>query len=162
VGGASFWGAGAAALPWLGAGAVAVGGLAAMRASVDDAGYAGLTVNERLRKGRGGSMRDTYRKAFGYGQGGSLSDTGDGPGGENRQVTARLEGQAEVTGETTVKVEVTVNPSSELITANATAKASAAQMRGMLSANGPGSTGRSSPDAAAPSPRGNTGASGNW
>ncbi len=77
-------------------------------------------------------------------------------------MTARLEGSAVVVGETTVKVDVTVNPSSELINATASAQASAAQMRGMLNANGPGSTGRSSPDAAAPSLKGNTGVSGSW
>jgi hypothetical protein len=33
------------------------------------------------------------------------------------------------------------------------------EMRGILDANGPGSTGKSSPGAAAPSPKGNTGGS---
>lgn len=83
----------------------------------------------------------------------------DGSAGENnildlpsKPVTAELTGSAEVSGETTVKVEVEVKPSSELLNAIASAKNATAQMRGQLNANGPGSTGRSSPDAAAPSP----------
>jgi hypothetical protein len=121
------------------------------------------TSGERMRRQRGGSMRDLYRREWGYGGGDPANATDDGPGGDSRPVTAQLQGSAEVKGETTVKVEVTVNPSSELITAIATAKANNAQMKGMLNANGPGSTGPSSPDAAAPSPKGNTGgASGAW
>lgn len=105
-------------------------------------------------------MRDLYRREYGADP---ANATGDGPGGDSRPVTAELQGSAEVKGETTVKVEVTVSPSSELITANATANANNAQMRGMLNANGPGSVGRSSPDAAAPSLKRNTGgASGSW
>jgi len=164
AGGGALWGAGAAALPWLGGAAVAGASMATLRAAVDSAGYAGMTSGERMRKQRGGSsVREMLRRDWtGGSSGGSLSDTGDGPGGDSRPVTAKLEGSAEVSGETTVKVEVTVNPSSELINATASAKASAAQMKGILSANGPGSTGRSSPDAAAPALRGNTGAGGDW
>ncbi|MCG6204200.1 phage tail tape measure protein [Rhodopseudomonas sp. HC1] len=83
----------------------------------------------------------------------------DGRAGENnildlpsKSVTAELTGSAEVSGETTVKVEVEVKPSSELLNAIATAKNTTAQMRGQLNTNGPGSTGKSSPDAAAPAP----------
>jgi hypothetical protein len=165
AGGGALWGAGAAALPWLGGAAVAGASMATLRAAVDSEGYAGMTSGERMRKQRGGlSVREMLRRDWtGNGSGGgSLSDTGDGPGGDSRPVTAKLEGSAEVSGETTVKVEVTVNPSSELINATASAKASAAQMKGILNANGPGSTGRSSPDAAAPARRGNTGAGGDW
>ncbi|NEV79277.1 phage tail tape measure protein [Rhodopseudomonas sp. BR0C11] len=63
-------------------------------------------------------------------------------------VKAELTGSAEVKGETTVKVEVEVKPTPELIQAVASAKANAAKLSGMISANGAGSTGRSSPDAA--------------
>lgn len=81
----------------------------------------------------------------------------DGSAGENNildlpPVKAELTGSAEVSGETTVKVEVEVKPSGELLNAIATAKNTTAQMRGQLNSNGPGSTGRSSPDAAAPAP----------
>ncbi|PPQ42169.1 phage tail tape measure protein [Rhodopseudomonas palustris] len=70
---------------------------------------------------------------------------------------AELTGSAEVKGETTVKVEVELKPAPELVQAVASAKASAAKLQGMISANGAGSTGRSSPDAAP----GGKGASGN-
>jgi hypothetical protein len=144
------------------AGVLAAGAGAVLRKAVNDAGYEGTTSGERMRRQRGGSMRDVMRREWGYDTP-PANATGDGPTGDSRPVTAQLTGSAEVNGETTVKVEVTVNPSSELITANASAKATAAQMRGMLNANGPGSTGRSSPDAAAPSPKGNTGgSSGSW
>ncbi|AVT76640.1 hypothetical protein RPPS3_25770 [Rhodopseudomonas palustris] len=63
-------------------------------------------------------------------------------------VKAELTGSAEVKGETTVKVEVELKPAPELVQAVASAKASAAKLQGMISANGAGSTGRSSPDAA--------------
>ncbi len=75
-----------------------------------------------------------------------------GEGGIQKPVTAELTGTASVEGKTEVEVKVTVSPSSELITAIANAKNSTAQMRGVLNSNGPGSTGKSSPDAAAPAP----------
>jgi hypothetical protein len=91
---------------------------------------------------------------------------GTGAGGP---LTAQLTGSAEVRGETTVKVEVSVSPTDTMLSAIATAKSTAAHMSGVLNANGPGSAGRSSPDAAAPavpsfggripSP---TGSSGSW
>jgi hypothetical protein len=160
AGGSALWTAGAAALPWALGGAALLGGGWAMKKSVEDAGYVGMTSGERLRKQRGGSMRDMLRREWRGRSGADLdpeASTGPQGGGGTGQVTATLTGSAEVSGETTVKVEVTVNPSSELITATATATANAAQLKGMLNANGPGSTGRSSPDAAAPSPKGNTG-----
>lgn len=75
-------------------------------------------------------------------------------------IKTELTGSAEVTGETTVKVEVTVNPSGQLLEAVAKANAGPAKMSGRLdtSGNGPGSVGKSSPDAGAPSRGGSSGA----
>jgi len=74
---------------------------------------------------------------------------GTGAGG----VTATLTGSAEVSGE----AKLTVTASSELISIVDQAK-QAIHLAGQLNANGPGSNGRSSPDAAAP-PRTSTGRS---
>lgn len=70
-------------------------------------------------------------------------------------LTAQLTGSAEVSGK--VDVKVTVEAGSSLLDVVKRAEASA-QLSGRLNANGPGSAGRSSPDAAAPS----NGASGAW
>jgi hypothetical protein len=153
--GGGLWGAGAAALPWLG-GAAAVGGsMLAMRAAVDSEGYAGLTSGERMRRQRGGSMRDMYARNWGYPTGmPSLTDTttyGTGVGGD-RAVS--------VTGDVNGKVEgrFEVVAGSELISLVESVKRMQIDVKGALHSNGPGSTGRSSPDAAAPS----VGASGSW
>jgi hypothetical protein len=74
-----------------------VGGAAAMRKAVTDAGYEGLTNGERLRRQRGGSMRDLYRREWGYDNDElPINATGDGPTGDSRPVTAQLTGSAEV------------------------------------------------------------------
>lgn len=63
-----------------------------------------------------------------------------------KNVKAELTGSAEVKGETEVKV--TVEAGSELLRIVDGVKSAVASMVGRLTANGPGSTGRSSPDAA--------------
>lgn len=68
--------------------------------------------------------------------------------GAQAPVTAQLTGSAEVHGETTLKVEVTT--SSELLRIVDSMKTLPQRLMGSLNANGPGSLGKSSPDAAAP------------
>lgn len=142
AGGAGLWGAAAAALPWA---AGAAGGAFGLWAMYDQTRqYEGMTSGERMKKQRGGSMRDVFRKSF--------DDDRDRLGiprtGSESGVTAQLTGSAEVTGEATITVRVEAG--SELLRAVEGAK-SAARLSGQLNANGPGSTGRSSPDAGAPS-----------
>ncbi|MCK1424596.1 MULTISPECIES: phage tail tape measure protein [unclassified Bradyrhizobium] len=160
----SWWALGAAAVPWLGAGAATIGGLYAMHKSVEDAGYSGLTSGERLRLQRG-SMRDVYRRAFGYDELSSpeVSPTmtyGTGVAGD-KLVQAQLTGSAEVHGEAKIIVEA----SSTLLEVVRQAQ-NAVKLFGTLNSSGPGSVGLSSPDASAPSPRPSTGtsgaASGSW
>jgi hypothetical protein len=157
------WAAGAAALPWAAGGLAAAGGLIAMRAAVDDAGYAGMTSGERMRKQRGGSMRDMYAREWGYPTGvPEMSPTmtyGTGVSGDKGATSVQLTGSAEVKGEGAF----TVTASSELITIVGEAR-KVVRLAGQFNANGngPGSTGRSSPDATAPvsSGRSTTGDSG--
>jgi len=152
AGAAGVWGTAAAALPWVAGGAGIAGGLYAMHKSVEDAGYDGLTSGERLRLQRGGSMRDVYRRAFGYGDNfisPELSPTmtyGTGVGGDRSQ-TVSVSGQ--VTGE--AKMALDINAGSSLIDVVKRAEA-AIRLAGSLNSNGPGSLGHSSPDAAAPPP----------
>ncbi|WP_338821601.1 hypothetical protein [Bradyrhizobium septentrionale] len=70
---------------------------------------------------------------------------GTGVAGDHGLVTAQLTGSAEVHGE----AKLTVEAGSELIRIAEQAK-QAIKMAGQLNASGPGSTGKSSPDAAAP------------
>ncbi len=152
--GSALWGAGAAALPWVAAGTAAAGGLWAMHQSVQDAGYEGLTSGERLRRQRGGSMRDMYRRAWGYPVAPAVPEVsptmtygtgvgGSGAGGGNVSV------QGEVHGE--VENKLIVEAGSSLLEVVKQAQA-AIKVAGTINANGPGSLGRSSPDAAAPPP----------
>jgi hypothetical protein len=67
---------------------------------------------------------------------------------EGATVQATLNGSAEVTGQVTVKSEITA--SSTLLSIVQAAQDVVAKLQGTLSANGPGSLGHSSPDAAAP------------
>lgn len=158
--GGALWGAGAAALPWLSGAAAVGGGVFALRKSVEDAGYVGLTSGERMRRQRGGSMRDTYRKAWGYPTGmPTLSDTAaDGAGvGGDKSVSANVTG--DVKGQ--VEGKFVVEAGSGLLAVVESVKQMQIEVRGALrnsGGNGPGSTGRSSPDAGAPS----VGASGSW
>lgn len=171
------WAAGAAALPWVAGAAVIGGGIYAMRQSTQDAGYGGLTSGQRLGMQRGGSLTDARRRAWNSDRsrlgvpalGGpqldapGLSPTmtfGTGVPGDRGAVTAQLSGSAVVGGEVTVNN--VVQAGSELLSIVAQAK-QVIKLAGSLNvnANGPGSTGRSSPDAAAPVPM-PTGASGDW
>jgi hypothetical protein len=79
---------------------------------------------------------------------------------EGATVQAALTGSAEVHGEVTGRFEVV--PGSAFLSMVESVQQMKIAVQGMLNANGPGSTGKSSPDAAAPSPKGNTGASGGW
>lgn len=74
---------------------------------------------------------------------------------EGANVQATLTGSADVNGQ--VEVDVKVEAGSTLIAIEQSVKSLIAYVKGSLSPNGPGSTGRSSPDAEAPPPRVNTG-----
>lgn len=130
----------ATAVPFLGPAGLAVGGAAALyglRQYVEGEGYAGKTVQERLSSQGGGSMRDVRIRAFNEDRERmGLPLLGDnGP----RTVEAELKGKAEVSG----KAEVTINiPSLGVHSVTV-------PLRGTLNANGPGSLGVSTPDAAA-------------
>jgi hypothetical protein len=65
----------------------------------------GFTSGERMRKQRGGSMRDLYRREWGY-DNQPANATGDGPTGDSRPVTAQLTGSAEVKGDATLTVKI--------------------------------------------------------
>jgi hypothetical protein len=119
-----------------------------------------LTSGQRLTLQRGGSMRDVYRRAFGYGDNTlapELSPTmtyGTGVGGDKAaeaHVTGTVDGVA--------KVELTINAGSSLIDVVKQAQA-AVRLSGTINSSGPGSLGHSSPDASAPSPQPSTGQSG--
>ena len=159
--GGGLWAAGAAALPWLAAGGSVAASLGVMRLATQDAGYDGMKSGERMTKQRGGSMRDTYRKTWGYDgvSGPEVSQTmtyGTGAGGNGGPLTATLTGSADVKGE--AQVTVKVEAGSSLLQVVEQAK-SALKLAGTLNANGPGSVGKSSPDARSnPS----VGASGLW
>ncbi|MDA9510925.1 hypothetical protein XI09_40980 [Bradyrhizobium sp. CCBAU 11386] len=164
--GSAIWTAGAAAAPWVAGAAGIAGGLYAMHKSVEDAGYSGLTSGERLRLQRGGSMRDVYRRAFGYGDNTlapELSPTmtyGTGVSGDKGPQHVDVSGN--VTGDG--KLQVEVNAGSSLLDVVRRAEA-AIRLSGTINSSGPGSLGHSSPDASAPSPRpstGSSGASGSW
>lgn len=142
AGGSSVWAAGAAALPYVAIGTAIAGGLYAMHEETKQ--YSGMTSGERLRKQRGGSMRDVFRQSFD----GDRERLGIPPlGGEHGEVKAELSGSAEVKGEVIVRIEAP-----ELIKAYA----SAAKVSGRLNTNGPGSAGHSSPDSRS------SGQSGDW
>ena len=157
--GGGVWAAGAAAAPWLAGAAGIIGGLGAMRLATQNSGYEGMTSGERMRQQRGGSMRDMYAREWGY-SGGTpeLSDTmkyGTGVGGDKSS-------NVSVTGDVNGKIEgrFEVVPGSAFLSLVESVKQSVIEVKGALrsAGNGPGSTGRSSPDAAAP----NTGTSGSW
>lgn len=139
------WGAAAAALPWV---AGAAGGAFGLWAMYDQTRqYEGMTSGDRMRKQRGGSMNDALRRSFNDDRERlGIPALGDG------NVKAELTGSAEVKGEATIIVKVEAG--SELLRAVEGAK-SAAKLSGQLNANGPGSTGKSSPDAS-------TGRTGSW
>lgn len=89
-----------------------------------------------------------------------VSDTtrwGTGVDGDKGPVSVTVSGG--VTGEATITVKVEAG--STLLQAVEQAH-TALKLAGQINSNGPGSTGKSSPNAAAPSPKGNTGASGVW
>ncbi|QHP69559.1 hypothetical protein EI171_21070 [Bradyrhizobium sp. LCT2] len=159
--GSAIWTAGAAAAPWAAGAAGIAGGLWAMHKSVEDAGYSGLTSGERLRLQRGGSMRDVYRRAFGYGDNTlapELSDTmtyGTGVSGDKGSQHVDVSGQ--VTGDG--KLQVDINASSSFLDVVRRAEA-VIKLSGTINSSGPGSLGHSSPDAAAPAPRPSTGTGG--
>ena len=154
AGGSALWGAGAAALPYLGGAAALIGAGLILRKSVDDAGYEGTTSGERMKRQRGGlSVRELIHREFG-GDGEKRSEGSGGDKTTNVAVTGNVEGE----GTITIKIEA----GSSLVQAVEQAK-TALKLAGQVNSNGPGSTGKSSPDATAPSTRGSTGgASGDW
>jgi hypothetical protein len=156
----TFWTAGAAAAPWIAVGAGIAGGLYAMHKSVEDAGYDGLTSGQRLTLQRRGSMRDLYRREWGYGDNSiapEISPTmtyGTGVGGDKG---GHVDVSGQVSGE--AKMALEVNAGSSLLDVVRRAEA-AIQLAGTINSSGPGSLGHSSPDASAPSPRRDLGPSG--
>ena len=137
--GASIWARGAAAAatygPWATVGAgLAYGGYSLYEASKP---FAGMTEGERLKAKRGGrSMREMYRDAFSeQRQELGLPGIAGAP-----QVQAELRGSAKVAGEAKVTID---------IPALGYRSAVMVPLQGALDANGPGSLGTSSPDAAA-------------
>nr|WP_249803361.1 phage tail tape measure protein [Bradyrhizobium sp. 35] len=158
--GSAIWAAGAAAAPWVAGAAAIGGGLFAMHKSVEDAGYDGLTSGQRMTLQRRGSMRDLYRREWGYGDNSiapEISPTmtyGTGVGGDKGQ---HVDVSGQVTGDG--KLQVDVNAGSSLLDVVRRAEA-AIRLSGTINSSGPGSLGHSSPDASAPSPRPSTGQSG--
>jgi len=164
AGGAAGWGArlaamGGAAVPFLTnpitmAGGVAVGGLAGARliSYLDPEGASQeATLRARNAARRRGGMTEAFnsdRARLG------LPSLGAAPawpamiGGGHIPTPAQLTGSAEVHGEASIKVEV--QASSSLLQIVETMRQVPIGLSGMYNANGPGSVGKSSPDAAAP------------
>lgn len=157
--GSAIWAAGAAAAPWVAGAAAVGGGLWAMHKSVEDAGYDGFTSGQRLTLQRRGSMRDLYRREWGYGDNSIAPEISPtmtyptaAPGkGFDGQVSGTVGGEA--------KLDLTVNAGSSLLDVVKRAEA-AIRLAGTINSSGPGSLGQSSPDASAPSPRRDLGPSG--
>jgi Phage-related minor tail protein len=154
--GSKIWGAGAAALPFLGAVGFGAG-----------AYYLAEGANERQ-----GLTKEAHRSRvsrlaarnnwFNWGGDDSpgVTDTmtyGTGVGGD-KSLSVSVTGDVKGQGEMTVKVEA----GSTLLQVVEQARA-AIRLAGSIQSNGPGSLGHSSPDAAAPAPKASTGgASGGW
>jgi TP901 family phage tail tape measure protein len=110
--------------------------------------YEGLTRRGGSRAGRVPSIWDGDRGTTqGYLNQLNQAPFSPGSGAGAGAITAQLNGSAEVKGE--VSIKLTVEAGSELISVKQQADR-AVKLAGSLNANGPGSTGRSSPDAAAP------------
>jgi hypothetical protein len=108
-----------------------------------------------IARGSGAFNRPAFHKEQGPGEMPAVQSL------EGANVQATLTGSAEVKGEVTVTN--IVQAGSELLRIVSEIRTMQASLYGQLKANGPGSTGKSSPDATAPSPRGNAGgASGSW
>ncbi|MDA9521969.1 hypothetical protein XI06_17065, partial [Bradyrhizobium sp. CCBAU 11434] len=118
--------------------------------SVEDAGYVGMTSGERLAQQRGGSMTDLRRRHFLEGraldEGYTLPELtptmtyGTGVSGD-KALSVAVSG--EIHGE--APLEVKVGPGPELISIVSEMR-QAIKLMGQVGANGPGSTGLSSPD----------------
>lgn len=135
------WGKAAAAIPYVGA-AVIIGGV--LYKMTQEEGYDGLNINsDRNKKDRGGSIADANRRAFNEDRkrlGIPLIGEEDGAF-RNSPLSPGGAPSAEVTG--SVKVIVDVNDT------RATARSDSADVKlsGQFNADGPGSLGKSSPDA---------------
>jgi hypothetical protein len=125
----------------------------------DASQFPGMTSGERGRKARGGSVDDARRRAWnedrermGLPPLGAMSAPAwpamVGMGSAAIGGKTELTGSAEVRGEATLKVEV--GASSTLLQIIEQAKSVPLTLNGQLNANGPGSVGKSSPDASAP------------
>jgi hypothetical protein len=149
AGAGGIWAGAAAAAPWLVAGGGLLAGGYMLHQNVVDNNFQDMSLNDRL-KATGGfpTIRGAYRRAM---MGDALSSPelsptttyGTGVGGDK---SVSVSGT--VTGEGKVAVEV--NAGSSLIDVVKRAEA-AIQLAGSINSSGPGSLGRSSPDAAAPS-----------
>ncbi|WP_198031768.1 hypothetical protein [Bradyrhizobium sp. Ec3.3] len=146
------WGAGAAALPYLPAVGVLAAGAGAYWLAESANEAQGITRDStRARMRRQQAKYNWWGKYIGDDpfSAPELSPTmtyGTGVGGD-KMVQAQLTGSAEVHGETKIVVEA----SSTLLDVVRQAE-NAVKLVGTLNANGPGSLGHSSPDAAAPPP----------
>ncbi|HWL06724.1 MAG TPA: phage tail tape measure protein [Xanthobacteraceae bacterium] len=164
AGGAAGWGArlaamGGAAVPFLTnpitiAGGVAVGGLGGARLInyLDPEGASQeATLRARNAARRRGGMVEAFnsdRARLGLPSLGAAPAWPAMVSGGQIPTQAQLTGSAEVRGEASLKVEV--QASSNLLQIVETMRQVPIGLSGMYNANGPGSTGKSSPDAAAP------------
>lgn len=145
--GASIWSKGADALKIGGGFAATYVPYAAVAAGLAYGGYAlyetskpfaGMPLNDRARAQRGGrSMRDVYTNAFNEDRARLGLPLMGQDGGT--PIKAELHGQAEVKGEARVTIDIPGLPSRTV----------GVPLNGALNANGPGSLGKSSPDASA-------------
>jgi hypothetical protein len=149
----------AMALPWLGAGAIAAGGLYAMNVEKDGIGTFGMPGGAGARKASGGSVMDHRRRAFdadrarlglpplGAPDAPWVSPTmtyGTGASGDRK-----VDVHGEVEGEVRIQQQFGLTPEAQrLLTLGDRMEDLVVKLNGTLRANGPGSTGRSSPDAA--------------
>jgi hypothetical protein len=161
--GSKIWGAGAAALPFLGAAGLGAGAYYLAESANE---RQGLTKEaHRARVNRLASKNNWFNWWGNDADAGgpTVTDTmtyGTGVGGD-RSLTATLTGSADVKGEVTGRFEVV--PGSALMSLVESVQQMKIGLSGTLNANGPGSLGHSSPDAAAPAPKPSTGgASGAW
>jgi hypothetical protein len=160
--GSKIWGAGAAALPFLGAVGFGAGAYYLAEGANE---RQGLTKEaHRARVNRLAARNNWFNWGGDDSPGGpGVTDTmtfGTGVGGD-RGLTATLTGSEDVKGEVTGRFEVV--PGSALLSLVESVQQMKIGLSGTLNANGPGSLGHSSPDAAAPAPKPSTGgASGDW
>jgi hypothetical protein len=119
-------------------------------------GFPDVKALRKSKAHRKSPMLDRLSTAFASPELSPSMTYGTGLGRDAGPVTATLVGSAEVSGEAEVKV--VVEAGSSLLQVVEQARRINMDLRGSVNANGPGSAGKSSPDASAPA----TGASGAW